>query len=224
MPPGASPSDGHVTRSQDNRRSAGAGRNGSDCVRRAPSQRLSPVSHVRVRSSTRHRWEGRADGLRIGGFAGRCRGRIRLPTAGPAAGRGWRRPARSLQRTVSPSGSPRRVASWPSRCAAMPGPTKASLGVPMARWVWPADQGLGHEALRPAQYQITTLIHLTSVMRPGGHDGQMATQHADVWPHISWTPGRNHHGHLAARCPGLTEPASRASSSSRVRRSPSAAR
>jgi hypothetical protein len=57
----------------------------------------------------------------------------------------------------------------------MPGSTKASLGVPMARW--------------------------------GGHDGRMAAQHTDVWPHILWTPGRKVHGHLAARCPGLTEPA-----------------
>ena len=60
-------------------------------------------------------------------------------------------------------------------------------------------QGLGHEAFRLARYQITALIHLTSMVRPSGHDGQMAAQHADVWPHILWTPGRKVHGHLAAR-------------------------
>ena len=41
-------------------------------------------------------------------------------------------------------------------------------------------------------------------IRPGGHDGQMAAQHADVWPHILWTSGRKVHGHLAARCQGMT--------------------
>jgi len=35
-----------------------------------------------------------------------------------------------------------------------------------------------------------------AMVRPGGHDGQMAVQHADVWPHILWTPGRKVHGHL----------------------------
>jgi hypothetical protein len=35
-------------------------------------------------------------------------------------------------------------------------------------------QGLGHKALRLARYQVTDLIHLTNMVRIGGHDGQMA--------------------------------------------------
>jgi len=60
-------------------------------------------------------------------------------------------------------------------------------------------QGLGHEALRPARYQITALIHLISMVRLGGQDGRMAAQHADTWPHRMWTSGRKFHGRLAVR-------------------------
>ena len=159
-------------------------------MRRAPSQRLSPVSHVRVRSSTRHRWEGRAGGRRRGGSAGRCRGRIRLPAGAEPLGevaQAGKSPAAdgraglhldgdhaalggfqdgvdldlvlgavmvqarrvrcdqvscrasSISTKVSimgpdgPPGRSRRRASTPSRLAAIPESTKASLGVPMAR-------------------------------------------------------------------------------------------